>query len=445
MPHEVRIGCTAVQAAQAAALRPSQQVVQPSRRIVGDCGPSDWRRQAWRVTSPLPRGPCSRRDRDGSGLCPATRQQAMRKASTQAGPSRTPSSSNGNNPYPLPTTSTASPYDVFHLPRNASRAEIKSRYYDLVKIYHPDRVLAQADGTSADSDSGDGTTDDAAQSAAPAAQAPAPPVTARVTPQQAHNNFKRVRDAYTLLGNESRRRTFDSSGFGWDPTGQSDVADAGDGGAGAPPSWTGGFPRTPQEWAAYERWSASLRRGSPGSLHRRGWEFRGSPGPGGGGGHDRFGWQHYAGDRANSGSDWFYGYGHAHQHANTGSEPLYMANHRFFLSVSLLTAILAVGQYVRLREESRTVINVADRRHQDAARSLDEARRFARSDLGRVRLDEMRRRRAAMAAESAGSGTTMHDGPAGGALVPYEDEPIGRGGPSGKEAYEERMRRIGKM
>ncbi|KAI0737605.1 hypothetical protein C8Q80DRAFT_1061784, partial [Daedaleopsis nitida] len=52
------------------------------------------------------------------------------------------------NPYPYPTTSHPSPHQIFHLPKNATRADVKARYFDLVRIYHPDSPLARAGGVS---------------------------------------------------------------------------------------------------------------------------------------------------------------------------------------------------------------------------------------------------------------------------------------------------------
>ncbi|KAJ7132864.1 hypothetical protein C8R43DRAFT_1239607, partial [Mycena crocata] len=43
-------------------------------------------------------------------------------------------------PFPFPTTPNPTPHQIFHLPRNAKQADVKSRYFDLVRIYHPDKV-----------------------------------------------------------------------------------------------------------------------------------------------------------------------------------------------------------------------------------------------------------------------------------------------------------------
>ncbi|KAF8348230.1 hypothetical protein F5887DRAFT_637709 [Amanita rubescens] len=45
-----------------------------------------------------------------------------------------------DNPYPYPAHRNPTPHQIFHLPANASEENIKTRYYDLVRIYHPDKA-----------------------------------------------------------------------------------------------------------------------------------------------------------------------------------------------------------------------------------------------------------------------------------------------------------------
>jgi len=51
--------------------------------------------------------------------------------------------STSSNPFPYPTHPNPQPHQVFHLPRSASQQQIKQRYYDLVRIYHPDSPIAR--------------------------------------------------------------------------------------------------------------------------------------------------------------------------------------------------------------------------------------------------------------------------------------------------------------
>jgi len=44
------------------------------------------------------------------------------------------------NPYPYPSHRNPTPHQIFHLPVNATEDDIKTRYYDLVRIYHPDKA-----------------------------------------------------------------------------------------------------------------------------------------------------------------------------------------------------------------------------------------------------------------------------------------------------------------
>ncbi|KAI6121755.1 hypothetical protein F5141DRAFT_998372 [Pisolithus sp. B1] len=49
------------------------------------------------------------------------------------------------NPLPFPNQRNPKPHDVFHLPKSATQKEIKQRYYELVRIYHPDSIIARRD------------------------------------------------------------------------------------------------------------------------------------------------------------------------------------------------------------------------------------------------------------------------------------------------------------
>ncbi|KAJ5584445.1 uncharacterized protein N7459_004245 [Penicillium hispanicum] len=81
------------------------------------------------------------------------------------------------NEYPWPSTSSFTPYDVFNLPRNAPYS--KSRYYDLVKIYHPDRPSKD------------------------------------ITPDIRLQRYKIVVAAHEILSDPSKRAAYDQSGAGW--------------------------------------------------------------------------------------------------------------------------------------------------------------------------------------------------------------------------------------
>ncbi|KAH7888652.1 hypothetical protein F5I97DRAFT_1803133 [Phlebopus sp. FC_14] len=48
-----------------------------------------------------------------------------------------------SNPFPYPTRPNPPPHHIFHLPMSATQQQIKQRYYDLVRIYHPDSPVAR--------------------------------------------------------------------------------------------------------------------------------------------------------------------------------------------------------------------------------------------------------------------------------------------------------------
>ncbi|TFK44264.1 hypothetical protein BDQ12DRAFT_717428 [Crucibulum laeve] len=64
-----------------------------------------------------------------SSTCSNARRQI---STTTAGPS--------NAQFPYPPNRNPTPHQIFHLPRNATEGDIKARYYDLVRIYHPDKT-----------------------------------------------------------------------------------------------------------------------------------------------------------------------------------------------------------------------------------------------------------------------------------------------------------------
>ncbi|KAJ5541288.1 hypothetical protein N7494_006364 [Penicillium frequentans] len=76
-----------------------------------------------------------------------------------------------------PTSRSFTPYDVFNIPRNA--AYTKTRYYDLVKLYHPDRHSAG------------------------------------ITPEVRLQRYKIVVAAHEILSDPIKRAAYDKFGTGW--------------------------------------------------------------------------------------------------------------------------------------------------------------------------------------------------------------------------------------
>ncbi|KAG8764356.1 hypothetical protein FRC12_008152 [Ceratobasidium sp. 428] len=69
--------------------------------------------------------------------CAAISQQVSR--ARYASGSTPGSSTHTHQTFPFPThLKNPTPFDIFHLPHSASRQDIKSRYYDLVRFHHPD-------------------------------------------------------------------------------------------------------------------------------------------------------------------------------------------------------------------------------------------------------------------------------------------------------------------
>ncbi|KAJ3576747.1 hypothetical protein NP233_g210 [Leucocoprinus birnbaumii] len=53
---------------------------------------------------------------------------------------RTYATTSSANPFPYPTHKSPTPHQIFHLPHSATENDIKARYFDLVRIYHPDKA-----------------------------------------------------------------------------------------------------------------------------------------------------------------------------------------------------------------------------------------------------------------------------------------------------------------
>ncbi|OQD63682.1 hypothetical protein PENPOL_c009G10097 [Penicillium polonicum] len=85
--------------------------------------------------------------------------------------------------YSWPSSSSFTPYDVLNLPRSATYS--KRNYYDLVKIYHPDRPIKDH------------------------------PLFHQLTAETRLQRYRIVVDAHDLLSDPIKRATYDRNGTGW--------------------------------------------------------------------------------------------------------------------------------------------------------------------------------------------------------------------------------------
>lgn len=247
-------------------------------------------------------------------------------------PSSTASSSRSHtHHFAFPThLANPTPYDIFHFrSRCVSPAEIKSRYYDLVRCCHPDRYSSCSSRSTR----------------------------AGKTKTQAEDEFKRVVSAYALLKDARAKQLYDRAGIGW---------------ASAASSSSDGW-RTFQDVRYTRRYNPSFT----GAGHDRfGWQHQGfysnqytertSFGSGSGSGSSSAGWN--------------------------GGNGQYTSNGMLISTLFVLTWVLAGLQYSRLSLQSAKAVERADRSHLDAARSLNDAREAARSAEGRQRRQAFRRR-----------------------------------------------------
>ncbi|KAG0151476.1 hypothetical protein CROQUDRAFT_651330 [Cronartium quercuum f. sp. fusiforme G11] len=96
--------------------------------------------------------------------------------------------------FPFPRHPYPTPYEIFHLPQTATTADIKSRYYELVKLHHPDIDFANSQASQEASKVKSSRKSEFSDSA---------------------NHFKAIVEAYELLKSPSRRQLYLNSGEGW--------------------------------------------------------------------------------------------------------------------------------------------------------------------------------------------------------------------------------------
>ncbi|CAI7619067.1 unnamed protein product [Penicillium glandicola] len=88
--------------------------------------------------------------------------------------------------YSWPSNPSFTPYDVLNLPRSATYS--KKHYYDLVKIYHPDRSLKDH------------------------------PLLHQLTAETRLQRYRTVVDAHNILSDPIKRAAYDRNGTGWNHT-----------------------------------------------------------------------------------------------------------------------------------------------------------------------------------------------------------------------------------
>lgn len=130
-------------------------------------------------------------------------------------------SDHSDHPYAWPSSSSFTPYDVLHLHRNAPYS--KARYYDLVKIYHPDRPCNEH------------------------------PLCRNISAEVRLQRYRLVVTAHEILSDPTRRAAYDQTGAGWShhPTRYNTVAEASaDWGPYGPTIYANAT------WEDWERWNS---------------------------------------------------------------------------------------------------------------------------------------------------------------------------------------------
>ncbi|RAH71459.1 J domain-containing protein, partial [Aspergillus aculeatinus CBS 121060] len=97
-----------------------------------------------------------------------------------------------------PTSPTFTPYDLFHLDRKAPYT--KARYYELVKIYHPDRSSPSSGSSGASTSTSNHQPH---------------PLLQNLTPEVRIQRYHLLVAAHELLSDPARRAAYDQFGTGW--------------------------------------------------------------------------------------------------------------------------------------------------------------------------------------------------------------------------------------
>lgn len=80
-----------------------------------------------------------------SAIRPFQSAQVLLTGARYASSSSGSSSTGSQQAYPFPDhIKSPTPFEIFHLPPTASRSDIKSRYYELVRSHHPDCVACRS-------------------------------------------------------------------------------------------------------------------------------------------------------------------------------------------------------------------------------------------------------------------------------------------------------------
>ncbi|KOS16178.1 hypothetical protein Malapachy_2939 [Malassezia pachydermatis] len=222
----------------------------------------------------------------------------------------------------------ASPYELLGLPKSASTSDIKAKYYEHVKTLHPDAIVAEISESEK---------------------------------TQRLEKFRAVVKAYELLKDPKKRSLYDKYAAGWDYGSPTQPSTAWQG--------RGQFrPRTADEWEHWHMWSEVLRRAAHQGHH--------AP------------WQRMA--QHNSTSSNFYGFHNVSpDEAKRRQEEAAPWNQRIFLLLIVSGMILAGVQIEGIKMYSTHDSSLAAQHTTMVANNLEQARRAARSEEGRLRQQLM--------------------------------------------------------
>ena len=220
------------------------------------------------------------------------------------------SGNGGSDPqsYQWPKISNPSPYEILGIHRGATYT--KRRFYELVKIYHPDRHDQN-------------------------------PSLHNLPQNTKLERYRLIVAANDLLSDPDKRRLYDSHGIGWTPTGTNSSSY--------------------QDRESMRRANRTWRHNPQSAAHNATWED-----------WERWYQSHHSDPNAQPGSQQQqqYQYYYQRQHFRNQPKPMYMSNGMFASLVVMMCMIGALAQRTRAESVGERIVDFRDRNQSEAGEEM---------------------------------------------------------------------------
>lgn len=236
-----------------------------------------------------------------------------------------------------------SPYQIFNQnPQEPYSKDSKRRFYELVKLYHPDRSNLVRD------DAGSSSTN-------------------RISRAVMLERYRMVIAANTILSDPAKRDAYDRYGHGWTH------------------HFSEGDPRHPYRYSTHHRWRTNAGGGhtwpiDQDPMYNATWE-------------DWERWYRKQFARANPGSSSESSWANFFSEGRPRQSPVYASNYAFISVVFMLAALGGAGQATRANEQAKTHLERSQLVNSRTSKVLMEARENTRGKSGEGETKDSRIRR----------------------------------------------------